>query len=58
MTAIIGLVGTDHTFKVLGAILFEILQKNYMRIHRKFANVDNMRYIAYISPYIHQNQFL
>ena len=28
MTAIIGLVGTDHTFKVLRPLLFEILAKN------------------------------
>ncbi len=31
MTAIIILVGTDHIFKVLGPLLFEILAKKHMR---------------------------
>ncbi len=42
MTAIVGLVGTDHTFNVLEPIFLEISTKNYMHIDRKFANVDNM----------------
>ena len=29
-----------------------------MRKNRTFANVDNMQFIAYISPYIHHNQSL
>ena len=29
-----------------------------MRINRKFANVDNTQFIAYIAPYIHQKQSL